>query len=61
MNLASVVIYKCKYPFFNISPQHLGLIHFIPVIGYIDDIFVLGLVFSQVKSDLEEYEIWKNS
>lgn len=33
---------------------------FIPVIGYIDDIFVLGLVFSQVKSDLEEYEIWKN-
>jgi uncharacterized membrane protein YkvA (DUF1232 family) len=34
---------------------------FIPVIGYIDDIFVLGLVFSQVKSDLEEYEIWKNA
>lgn len=33
---------------------------FIPVIGYIDDIFVLGLVFNQVKSDLEEYEIWKN-
>ncbi|WP_167547437.1 DUF1232 domain-containing protein [Flavobacterium xueshanense] len=35
--------------------------HFIPVIGYIDDIFVLGLVFSQVKVDLEEYEIWKNA
>jgi len=34
---------------------------FIPVIGYIDDIFVLGLVFSQVKADLEEYEIWKNA
>lgn len=34
---------------------------FIPVIGYIDDIFVLGLVFNQVKSDLEEYEKWKNA
>jgi uncharacterized membrane protein YkvA (DUF1232 family) len=33
---------------------------FIPVIGYVDDIFVLGLVFNQVKSDLDEYEIWKN-
>lgn len=34
---------------------------FIPVIGYIDDIFVLGLVFNQVKSDLDEYEKWKNA
>lgn len=34
---------------------------FIPVIGYIDDIFVLGLVFNQVRSDLEEYEKWKNA
>jgi uncharacterized membrane protein YkvA (DUF1232 family) len=33
---------------------------FIPVVGYIDDIFVLGLVFSQVKTDLDEYKIWKN-
>ena len=33
---------------------------FIPVIGYVDDIFVLGLVFNQVKSDLDEYEIWKS-
>jgi uncharacterized membrane protein YkvA (DUF1232 family) len=34
---------------------------FIPVVGYIDDIFVLGLVFNQVKSDLERYEKWKNA
>ena len=34
---------------------------FIPVIGYIDDIFVLGLVFNKVRSDLEEYEKWKNA
>lgn len=33
---------------------------FIPVVGYIDDVFVLGLVFSQVKADLDEYEIWKS-
>lgn len=34
---------------------------FIPVIGYIDDIFVLGLVFNQVKSDLDKYEVWKKN
>ena len=34
---------------------------FIPGIGYIDDIFVLGLVFNQVKSNLDEYEKWKNA
>lgn len=33
---------------------------FIPVIGYIDDIFVLGLVFNQVRSDLDAFEKWKN-
>lgn len=32
---------------------------FIPGVGFIDDIFVLGLVLKQVKSDLDKYEIWK--
>lgn len=34
---------------------------FIPVVGFIDDIAVLGLVFNQVKSDLDDYERWKNN
>lgn len=33
---------------------------FIPVIGYIDDVFVLGIVYAQVQSDLEKYKIWKD-
>jgi uncharacterized membrane protein YkvA (DUF1232 family) len=33
----------------------------IPVIGYIDDVFVIGLVFAQVRADLEKYEIWKEA
>ena len=32
---------------------------FIPVVGYIDDVFVIGLVFAQVYSDLEKYREWK--
>ncbi|MBE8724773.1 YkvA family protein [Flavobacterium sp. KB82] len=34
---------------------------FIPVVGFLDDIAVLGLVFKQVKSDLDDYEEWKNN
>lgn len=33
---------------------------FVPVLGFIDDIFVLNLVYKQVLKDLEEYKIWKN-
>jgi len=36
----------------------IGDAHFLPVLV---TIFVLGLVFSQVKTDLDEYEIWKNA
>ena len=32
---------------------------FIPVIGYIDDVFVISLVFRQIHSDLERYHEWK--
>ena len=34
---------------------------FIPVIGYIDDVLVIGLVLKQVNNDLEKYKIWKSS
>lgn len=34
---------------------------FIPVVGFLDDVAVLGLVFNQVKSDLDDYEKWKNN
>ncbi len=34
---------------------------FIPVIGYLDDVFVIGLVIAQVSSDLEKYKAWKDS
>lgn len=32
---------------------------FIPVIGYLDDIFVLGVVFTQVAKDLKAFEMWQ--
>lgn len=32
---------------------------FIPVIGYIDDVFVIGIVFRQIHNDLEKYHEWK--
>lgn len=34
---------------------------FIPIVGYIDDVFVIGLVVAQVHSDLEKYRLWKDS
>ncbi len=33
---------------------------FVPVLGYIDDIFVLNLVYKQVIKDLDKYKIWKD-
>lgn len=32
---------------------------FIPVVGYIDDVFVIGLVLKQIHADLELYAEWK--
>jgi len=34
---------------------------FIPVLGFIDDVFILNLVYKQVIKDLELYKIWKDS
>ena len=34
---------------------------FIPGIGMIDDVFVIGLVLKQIHSDLVKYEKWKTS
>ncbi|WP_131539276.1 YkvA family protein [Pedobacter nototheniae] len=33
---------------------------FIPVLGFIDDVFILNLVYKQVVKDLEKYKIWKD-
>lgn len=32
---------------------------FIPFVGYIDDVFVIGIVLKQIHSDLEKYHVWK--
>lgn len=34
---------------------------FVPVLGFIDDVFVLNLVYKQVIKDLEKYRVWKDS
>ena len=34
---------------------------FIPVIGYLDDIFVLGVVFTQVAKDLAAFAAWRDA
>ncbi|GGI28829.1 YkvA family protein [Pedobacter mendelii] len=34
---------------------------FIPVLGFVDDIFILNLVYKQVLKDLEKYKIWKDA
>ncbi len=34
---------------------------FIPGIGLIDDVFVIGLVISSASSDLDKYKIWKEN
>ena len=34
---------------------------FIPVAGFIDDIFVIGLVINQVRADLYKYKEWKDN
>jgi uncharacterized membrane protein YkvA (DUF1232 family) len=34
---------------------------FIPVAGYVDDVFVVGLVINQVRADLHKYKVWKEN
>lgn len=33
---------------------------FVPVLGLIDDVFILNLVYRQVVKDLEKYKVWKD-
>ena len=54
----SVVAILAGFIYF-ISPIDL-IPDFIPIIGYIDDVFVLGLVINQVKTDLQKYKTWKD-
>jgi uncharacterized membrane protein YkvA (DUF1232 family) len=42
-----------------ISPIDL-IPDFLVGIGFIDDAFILGLVYKQVAKDLEKYQAWKN-
>lgn len=34
---------------------------FIPGIGYIDDVFVIGIVVAQITIDLEKYDKWRKA
>jgi len=34
---------------------------FIPVLGFVDDVFILNLVYKQVLKDLEKYKVWKDN
>ena len=34
---------------------------FVPFLGFIDDIFILNLVYKQVIKDLDKYKEWKDS
>ena len=34
---------------------------FVPLLGFMDDIFVLNLVYKQVLKDLEKYKKWKDA
>lgn len=33
----------------------------IPLSGYLDDVTVLGFVYSQISKDLERYKVWKEN
>lgn len=62
---------KYKTPIRTISAVAFTLLYFvnpfdlipdiIPVIGYIDDAFIVGLCLKFIGSDLEEYKIWKQT
>ena len=34
---------------------------FVPMVGYIDDVFIVSLCMKMVSADLERYREWKNS
>lgn len=41
-----------------ISPADI-IPDFIPLVGFIDDIFIINFVWNQVKKDLDRYALWK--
>lgn len=43
-----------------LSPIDL-ILDIIPVIGWLDDIFILGLCIPFVKGDLDKYKTWKGN
>jgi len=43
-----------------LSPIDL-ILDIIPVIGWLDDIFILGLCISFVKKDVDKYKQWKEN
>lgn len=59
-----------KIPFGSIILIIIGIIYFvspidlfpdfIPVVGLIDDVAILGLVIRQINADLEKYKAWKD-
>ncbi len=34
---------------------------FIPIVGYIDDVFIIGLVIRSVKADLDRFLLWEST
>ena len=34
---------------------------FIPFVGYLDDVAVIGLCLSMVKTDIDSYDVWRQS
>lgn len=32
---------------------------FIPIIGYLDDLYILSTVIDRVKEEIEKYKLWK--
>jgi uncharacterized membrane protein YkvA (DUF1232 family) len=34
---------------------------FIPIVGYLDDAFIMGLVIKQIGADLQTYKAWKGA
>lgn len=38
-----------------------AILDFIPGLGYLDDVAVMGFVIKQIKNDLDEFRLWQNT